>query len=89
MWGDDYPHPEGTWPHTRESMAHTFYDIDPKDAARFLGDVAIDVYDLGRAKLRDVANRIGPSVADLSERRDPPDGETPGLYAFRSEGNFT
>ena len=30
MWGDDYPHPEGTWPHTRESMAHTFCDIDPK-----------------------------------------------------------
>ncbi len=30
MWGDDYPHPEGTWPHTRESMAHTFCDIDPE-----------------------------------------------------------
>ena len=57
-----------------------------------LGDtleVAIDVYDLDRAKLQDVANRIGPSVADLSERRDPPAGETAGLYAFRSEGNFT
>jgi predicted TIM-barrel fold metal-dependent hydrolase len=89
MWGDDYPHPEGTWPHTRESMAHTFCDIDPTYAAQFLGDVAIDVYDLDRSKLQEVANRIGPSVADLSQRSGPPEGETPGLYAFRSEGNFT
>ena len=89
MWGDDYPHPEGTWPHTRESMAHTFCDIEPKDVAQLLGDVAIDVYHLDRAELQDVADRIGPSVADLSERCGPPEGETPGLYAFRSEGNFT
>jgi len=89
MWGDDYPHPEGTWPHTRESMAHTFYDIDPTYVAQMLGDVAIDVYHLDRAELQEVANRIGPSVADLSERVGPPEGETPGLYAFRSEGNFT
>ena len=47
------------------------------------------MYHLDRAELQDVANRIGPSVADLSERCGPPEGETPGLYAFRSEGNFT
>ena len=70
-------------------MAHTFCDIDPKYVTQLLGDVAIDVYHLDRAKLQDVANRIGPSVAELSERCGPPEGETPGLYAFRSEGNFT
>jgi hypothetical protein len=70
-------------------MAHTFHDIEPKVVAQLLGDVAIDVYHLDRAALQDVADRIGPSVADLSERVGPPEGETPGLYAFRAEGNFT
>ena len=27
MWGSDYPHPEGTWPHTREQMVETFRDL--------------------------------------------------------------
>ena len=88
MWGDDYPHPEGTWPHTREAMAHTFCGIDPKYVAPMLGEVAIDVYHLDRAELQQVADRIGPSVADLSVRGTPPEGETPGLYAFRTAGNF-
>jgi predicted TIM-barrel fold metal-dependent hydrolase len=89
MWGDDYPHPEGTWPHTRESMAHTFAGIDPRHVAKLVGDVAIDVYHLDRTALQEVANRIGPTDTDLSERGSPPEGATPGLYAFRSEGNFT
>ena len=84
MWGDDYPHPEGTWPHTREAMATTFCDIDPKYVRQYLGDVAIDVYGLDRARLQQVADRIGPTVADLSSACGPPEGETPGLYAFRT-----
>src|SRR3546814_4109917 len=43
MWGDDYPHPEGTWPHTREAMAATFCGIEQKYVRQYLGDVAIDV----------------------------------------------
>jgi hypothetical protein len=72
-------------------MARTFCDIDPKHVAQFLGDVAIDVYNLDRAALQAVADRIGPTVAELADpaRREPPPGETPGLYAFRAEGNFT
>ncbi|HXW33451.1 MAG TPA: amidohydrolase family protein, partial [Acidimicrobiales bacterium] len=26
MWGNDFPHPEGTWPHTRESIREAFFD---------------------------------------------------------------
>ena len=70
-------------------MAHTFCDIEPKYVTQMLGDVAIDVYRLDRDKLQDVANRIGPTVSELAERSGPPEGETPGLYAFRTEGNFT
>ena len=35
-----------------------------------------------------VTDRIGPSVAELSVGGAPPEGETPGLYAFRTAGTF-
>ena len=84
MWGDDYPHAEGTWPHTRASMAATFAGIDPDHVRRFLGDVAIDVYGLDRDALATVADRIGPTVDELSTPASPPEGEVPGMYAFRN-----
>ena len=41
MWGNDFPHPEGTWPHTREWLQGAFHDIpvdrDPRDARRQRG----------------------------------------------------
>ncbi len=27
MWGNDYPHPEGTWPHTVAKLKETFHDV--------------------------------------------------------------
>ena len=66
MWGDDYPHAEGTWPDTREAMRFTFSDVDPKYTRQFLGDTAIDLYGLDRDKLQEIADRIGPTVTDLS-----------------------
>ena len=62
MWGDDYPHAEGTWPHTREAMRFTFSDIDQRHVRQYLGDTAIDVYGLDRPKLEAVAAEIGPTV---------------------------
>jgi predicted TIM-barrel fold metal-dependent hydrolase len=84
MWGDDYPHAEGTWPHTREAMRFTFCDIDPEYTRRNIGATAIDVYGLDRAALDEIAARIGPTVAELSTPAPPPDDEVPGLYAFRT-----
>ena len=84
MWGDDYPHAEGTWPDTREAMRFTFSDIDPKYTRKFLGETAIDLYGLDRAKLADVANRIGPSVDDVATPYTLPEDAVVGLYAFRT-----
>ncbi|MFI0355044.1 amidohydrolase family protein [Actinomadura sp. 9N407] len=84
MWGDDYPHAEGTWPHTREAMRFTFCDIDPEYTRRNIGDTAIDVYGLDRAELDRIAARIGPMVAELTTPTPPPDDEVLGLYAFRT-----
>ena len=27
MWGNDFPHPEGTWPYTREFLKNRFWDV--------------------------------------------------------------
>ena len=67
MWGDDYPHAEGTWPHTREAMRFTFRDIDPKHTRQYLGDTAIDVYGLDRAEAaRRSPTEIGPTVSEVA-----------------------
>jgi len=84
MWGDDYPHAEGTWPHTRQAMQFTFHDIDEKHTRQYLGDTAIDVYGLDRAALEKVAAEIGPTVSELATPCTPPADEAVGLYAFRT-----
>jgi predicted TIM-barrel fold metal-dependent hydrolase len=84
MWGDDYPHAEGTWPHTRQAMQFTFHDIDEKHTRQFLGETAIDVYGLDRVALEKVAAGIGPTVAEVATPCTPPTDEAVGLYAFRT-----
>ncbi len=37
MWGSDYPHIEGTFPHTSQALRHTFAGVDPDEVARMLG----------------------------------------------------
>ncbi len=37
MWGNDFPHPEGTWPHTKEWCRETFWDCPVDDTRRILG----------------------------------------------------
>ena len=84
MWGDDYPHAEGTWPDTREAMRFTFSDIDPKCTRQFLGETAIDLYGLDRAKLADTAAKIGPTVSEVATPYTLPEDAVVGLYAFRT-----
>ncbi len=84
MWGDDYPHAEGTFPDTREAMRFTFSDIDPKYTQKFLGETAADLYGLDRAKLAEVAARIGPTVGEVATPYTLPEDAVVGLYAFRT-----
>ncbi len=60
MWGSDYPHPEGTWPHTRQQMIDTLHDLPEDDIARILGGNAARVYGFDVEKLAPLAARIGP-----------------------------
>ena len=37
VWGADYPHAEGTFMHSRESLDHQFKGVDPKERKAILG----------------------------------------------------
>jgi predicted TIM-barrel fold metal-dependent hydrolase len=63
MWGSDFPHEEGTFPHSREALAHTFAGVDPSEVERMVGANAADVYGFDLDALRPVADRIGPEVS--------------------------
>ncbi|MFD0690770.1 amidohydrolase family protein [Actinomadura fibrosa] len=67
LWGNDFPHPEGTWPHTRDWLAHAFADIPVDESRAMLGLNAASVYGFDTAALAPVAARIGPTPADLGQ----------------------
>ena len=80
MWGTDYPHPEGTWPHTRERLRSDFGGIPVEDARKLLGETAARCYGFDLDALRPIAERIGPTPADLGQdpavRTDPEEVRT-------------
>ena len=65
MWGSDFPHDEGTYPHTREALAHTYAGIDPSEVSKMLGGNAAQVYGFDLGALQEVADRIGPEVESV------------------------
>jgi hypothetical protein len=68
MWGTDYPHPEGTWPHTVEKLRETFCDVPADETTRMLGANAAAVYNFDVAALAPLVDRIGPTAADLGQQ---------------------
>lgn len=67
MWGTDYPHPEGTWPHTVQRLRDDFGDIPVDDTAELLGATAARCYGFDVQALRPIADRIGPTPEDLGQ----------------------
>jgi predicted TIM-barrel fold metal-dependent hydrolase len=60
MWGSDYPHPEGSWPVTREQMITTFKGLPEDEVAAMLGGNAVRLYGFDEEKLAPLVARIGP-----------------------------
>lgn len=44
MWANDYPHHEGTWPHSAEAVERTMGALDNPERARILGLNAAEVF---------------------------------------------
>ncbi len=80
MWGTDYPHPEGTWPHTQERLRGDFGAVPVEDARKLLGETAARCYGFDLGALRPIADRIGPTPEDLGQdptrRTDPEEVRT-------------
>ena len=69
LFGRDFPHPEGTWPNTRDFLRLAFEDVPEAEARLMLGENAIRFLDLDRDRLADIAKRIGPSIDDITGGR--------------------
>jgi predicted TIM-barrel fold metal-dependent hydrolase len=65
MWGSDYPHPEGTWPHTREWLTDRFARVPRDETRRILGLTAAQLYRFDLEALAPHVERVGPTVADI------------------------
>jgi uncharacterized protein len=44
MWGSDYPHTEGTFPHSREQVSADFAGLPAEDVRRLVVDNAVQLY---------------------------------------------
>ena len=62
MWGTDYPHPEGTWPHTKKMMIETLHGLPDEHIAKILGTNAAEFYGFDVKEFEPLVERIGPAV---------------------------
>ena len=68
MWGNDFPHPEGTWPHTREFLRDAFCDIPVDETAADARRATPPRCTASTsAALRPLADRIGPTPDELGQ----------------------
>lgn len=65
MWGSDFPHPEGSWPHSDDQMIGSFKGLPEDDVAKLLGENAVRFYGLDRELILPLAAKIGPKRADF------------------------
>jgi predicted TIM-barrel fold metal-dependent hydrolase len=89
LWGSDYPHYEGTWPCTKLAMRNTFANVPEADTRRILGENALTAYGLDATALRLVADRIGPTPAELRVPLEPEEWPDFRSAAFRAAGRWS
>jgi predicted TIM-barrel fold metal-dependent hydrolase len=65
MWGSDYPHNEGTAPFSHEAIRLTFGGVPEDEVRAMLGTTAAEVYGFDVAFLAPLAERFGPTVAEV------------------------
>jgi hypothetical protein len=87
LWGSDYPHHEGTFPHTRQALRLAFGDVDPAETRLMLGENAARLYGFDLAALEPIAERVGVTPASVQEPVGelPADATSPMLQRARFE----
>jgi predicted TIM-barrel fold metal-dependent hydrolase len=86
LWGNDYPHYEGCYPHSRENMRLAFSTVAPDEVRKMLGENAARLYGFDLEALRPLADRIGIDHELVSEPLDEiPDSTCPAFMIARYE----
>lgn len=67
LWGNDFPHPEGTWPNTKQWLRDSFHDIPVDETRTMLGLAAAEIYNFDLDALAPLAAKIGPTPDDLGQ----------------------
>ena len=65
LWGSDYPHLEGTWPHTKERLQQVFAAVPRHEVSLMLGGNAAKVYGFDVAALSRLAAQHGPKLDSI------------------------
>ena len=65
IFATDYPHPEGTWPETRDWLRVAFDGVPADELPKLLGGNAVTLLGIDRAPLDEAARRIGPVASDI------------------------
>jgi predicted TIM-barrel fold metal-dependent hydrolase len=81
MWGADYPHLEGTYPYTRESLRRTFCNTAEADLRKILAGNIAPVYGFDLDALAPLAAKVGPTPDELAVPLDavPADSVSPAF----------
>jgi predicted TIM-barrel fold metal-dependent hydrolase len=67
LWGNDYPHYEGTFPYNLESLRMTFDDMPEQRRRKVLGLNAIKLYKFDEAEMTKRAAKVGPTPAQVNQ----------------------
>jgi predicted TIM-barrel fold metal-dependent hydrolase len=67
LWGNDYPHYEGTFPYTLESLRLTFNDMSEARRRKVLGLNAARLYKFDLEALKPLAAQFGPTPEQVSQ----------------------
>jgi predicted TIM-barrel fold metal-dependent hydrolase len=66
MWGDDYPHSEGSYPYTTEALRAAFAGCPEAEVRAMVETNAAAFYGFDLDALRPIGDRIGPTVAEVA-----------------------
>jgi predicted TIM-barrel fold metal-dependent hydrolase len=67
MWGNDYPHDEGTHPFTREHLRQVFHGVPHDEMTKILATNAAGLYGFDMDALRPLGDQHGPTLGELAE----------------------